>query len=367
MKILVSTDKFKGTLSAAEAGEAIARGLRRSNRSTEVRLHPLADGGDGTLECFLAGGAARIECRVHDPLMRPVQASYALLPDGLTACIEMAKASGLVLLRKEELNPLRTTSLGTGELIRDAISRGVRHVLLGIGGSATNDGGAGMMAALGARFLDKAGDDMFPCGGSLSRMAEVDERNLLPELQATTFTALCDVTNPFYGEHGAARVYAPQKGASEDDVRVLDAGLQHLASWILRTKGIDLQRVPGAGAGGGLAGGAVAWLGAKLRSGIDTVMEQTHYDRALQWADIVVTGEGKVDSQSVSGKVVAGVLRRVSQAGKRAIIICGDAEPGITWPDVPIYSMVSFAGSARSLSRPAECLEDVAASVALPG
>lgn len=365
MKILVSTDKFKGTLSALQAGVAILKGLRRSGRAVELRLHPLADGGDGTLECFLSGGATRIECRVHDPLMRPVQASYALLADGSTACIEMATASGLMLLRKEEYTPLRTTSLGTGELIRDAISRGARNVLLGIGGSATNDGGTGMMVALGTRFLDKVGDEVFPCGGSLGRVAEVDERNLLPGLRSTTFTALCDVTNPFYGEDGAAAVYAPQKGASQHEVRLLDSALQHLASVIMRTKGIDLQRVPGAGAGGGLAGGAVAWLGAHLRSGIETIMEQTDFDRALQWADVVITGEGKVDRQSARGKVVSGVIQRAQQAGKRVILVCGQAEPEAAWPNVPIYTMVEYAGPARSFDKPAETLEQLVATLSI--
>lgn len=361
MKILVSADKFKGTLSAQQACEAIARGLRRDNRPMEIRLLPLADGGDGTLECFLAGGGTRVECPVHDPLMRPLMASYAILPDKITACIEMARASGLMLLGEKERNPMRTTTLGTGELIRHALDRGARNIILAIGGSATNDGGTGMMAALGVRFVDKAGSEVFPCGGALLHMADADERNLLPVLRETSFTALCDVTNPFYGEQGAAFVYAPQKGASREEVRMLDSGLRHLASWILRAKGIDLQQIPGAGAGGGLAGGAIAWLGAKLRPGIDVILEQVDFEKALQWADVVITGEGKVDRQSMSGKVVSGVIRCAHQAGKKVIVVCGQAEPGFSWLKVPIHSMVDFAGSARSLANPAETLEELIA------
>lgn len=366
MKVLVCTDKFKGTLSAGQACEAIARGLNQGGKSIEIRLQPLADGGEGTLECFLAGGGTRIECPVHDPLMRPTMASYVILPDRFTACIEMAKASGLMLLQEKERNPMRTTTLGTGELIRHALDCGARHIILAIGGSATTDGGTGMVAALGARFLDKTGSEVFPCGGSLSHMARVEERNLLPVLREASYTALCDVTNPFYGEEGSAFVFAPQKGASAEDVRVLDAGLRHLASLVRMTRGINLQQIPGAGAGGGLAGGAVAWLGAQLRPGIDVILEQTKVDKYIQWADVVITGEGKVDKQSASGKVVSGVIRSAHRACKRVILVCGQAEPEASWPRVSIHSMVGFAGVARSLAYPAGTLEDLIACEVAP-
>ncbi len=353
-------------MSARQAGEAIGRGLHRSGKLVEVRVLPMADGGEGTLACFLDRGATPVECRVHDPLMRPVVARYALHTDRQTAYVEMAEASGLMRLQPHEFNPLRTTSLGTGELIRDAVMRGARNIILGIGGSATSDGGTGMMAALGARMLDNSGNEVFPCGGSLHRMEKIHDRPVMGELRKTTFTALRDVSNPFYGEHGAAWVYAPQKGASPEDVLLLDAGLRHLAALIQRSTGINLQEMPGTGAGGGLAGAAVAWLGAKLRPGIDVIMELVEFEQALSWADVVITGEGKVDRQTQGGKVVDGVIRRATHAGKKVVVVCGQSVSGINWPAVTIHAMTAFAGVAQSLSHPEETLEKLVESAVAP-
>lgn len=324
MRILIATDSFKDALSALEACQAIERGLLRARPGIEAILFPLSDGGEGLADIltFHSGGQT-VETRVHDPLFRPVRAKYGLSPDGRTAFIEMAAASGLQLLKKEERNALRTTSLGTGELIWDAIRRGANRILLGIGGSATNDAGTGMAAALGYQFLDEGGQPVTPTGENLERIVQIDDSRLLFDPAEFEIEVLCDVNNPLYGEQGAAHTYAAQKGADQAAVERLDAGLHHLAIVLEENLGKDFARIPGAGAAGGMGAGAVAFLGARLRSGIESMMEYTRFAERLRGVDLIITGEGKIDIQTLHGKLIQGVTRRAADHDIPVIALCG--------------------------------------------
>lgn len=322
-KILIATDSFKGCLSAAEASGAIAEGIRRVFPDCPGVRIPVADGGEGFTEALLAarGGAWRT-LTVSDPLGRPLEAGYGILPDG-TAVIETAAASGLPLLAPEERNPLLTSTFGTGELVRDAIERGSRNVLVGLGGSATHDAGTGLLSALGFRFLDADGNDVVPGGGNLGRIATIDRSGVIPGLDGTRFTAACDVQTRFCGPAGAAATFAPQKGADAAAVRRLEEGTAHFATLIRERTGINLQEVPGSGAAGGLGGALAALLGACLESGIDLVLDAAGFDAQLRDADLVITGEGRIDAQSAQGKAVWGVLRRSQRAGVPVVAVCG--------------------------------------------
>ncbi|MBL7847339.1 MAG: glycerate kinase [Cyclobacteriaceae bacterium] len=366
MNILVATDKFKGTLSAKEVCAAIAAGFRNAGVDYSVREIPLADGGDGTLDFFVAQGGQVVKAVVHDPLMRPIPSALALSADGTTAYIEMARCSGLLLLRPEEYNPVHTTSFGVGELIRTAIHLGATHIILGIGGSATNDAGIGMLAALGYRFLDQEGRELFPSGKSLKQVDAVEGERRLPALDHVRFTALCDVTNPFYGRSGAAWVYGPQKGATPAMVNQLDDGLQHLADLIRKSHGIDLQQIPGSGAGGGIAGGAHVWLGAELRPGIDVIFDFINFEEAVSWADVIITGEGKVDDQTLQGKVVAGVMGLAKQQGKQLLILCGQAHSDAKEIDAPVFSLAEAVGMDRAVNDTSNALREVVIKKLIP-
>jgi glycerate kinase len=356
VKILLAPDKFKETLSAKEVCEALARGLN-TNPEHEIKLLPLADGGEGTQEFFLNHwNGKRIEVSAHDPLMRPLRAEYILSLDEKSVFIEMANASGLMLLKSSERNPMFTTTFGTGELVRHALDKGVDEIYLGIGGSATNDAGLGVLCAMGARMLDKSGNEFIPRGETLGLIKKIDLSVLHPHASQVKFTALCDVENPFYGERGAAFVYASQKGASHEQVQRLDAGLKHVALIIQKQTGIDLQKISGGGAGGGIAGGLHALLHANLKQGIDVVFEIVEFKEAVQWADIVITGEGKVDKQTWQGKVVSGVTTQALAFNKRVIIVCGQGSlneretvetPG--GQDVSMYSLTSIFGMTRAM------------------
>ena len=365
MNILIAPDKFKGTLSAEEAGSVIAGVLKEVDGFT-VQVLPLADGGEGTLELFLSQGGRQVDVRVHDPLMRERMAPFGLSADGRTAYVEMARASGLMLLKPEEFNPLRTTSYGTGELIRRAVETGAEEIVLGIGGSATTDAGMGMMEALGMRFFDAQGNVLRSCGESLLNIHEADETHCLPGLRSVKFSALCDVTNPFYGPDGAAHVYSPQKGATPGMVDQLDRGLRHVCNIIKATQGMDLQQVPGSGAGGGLAGGAVAWLNASLRPGFDVVAEWVKLEAMIRWADVIITGEGKVDAQSLKGKVVSGILRRALPFGKKVMLVCGQLAGDFSPPDVPVYAMADHVGGHEAWTQPESSLRRLIAEVVAP-
>ena len=325
--IAIAPDSFKGALSAEGVAQAIADGLAESFPKAEFRLIPMADGGEGMVDAWAAStGAKRITATVQDPLGRPVKAEYAYEPSTCTAVIEMAAASGLPLLAPGERNPLVTSTYGTGELVRDALDHGARHIILGIGGSATNDGGAGMAAALGVRLLDAKGHELPSGGAALARLSSIDLSGLDARVAKTRFEAACDVTNPLCGPNGASAVYGPQKGASKKDVKTLDAALLHFAEVAASTSGVAKRARPeaaGAGAAGGLGFGLMVFCGAKLRSGVKIIAESVRLRERLEGCDLVITGEGRLDSQTVNGKTPAGVAKVAKQAGVPCIAICG--------------------------------------------
>lgn len=323
MKILIAPDSFKESLTAPEAAQQIESGFRSAFPEAECLIVPLADGGEGTVQAVVAAtGGSHLSCRVTDPLGRPVQAAYGLTGDGSTAVIEMAAASGLMLVPPTARNPLLTTSYGTGELIRHALDAGVSRIIVGIGGSATNDGGAGMLQALGATLLDEQGRDLAAGGGALSGLARIDLSGVDPRLQRVSLDVACDVTNPLLGEQGASAVFGPQKGASPEMVAQLDANLAHYAGIISRDLGKTVAAVPGAGAAGGM-GAALLALGGRICSGIELVMESVGFEALVQKSDLVITGEGRIDSQSVNGKVLIGVAHVAARWGKPVIAIAG--------------------------------------------
>ena len=310
-KIIIASDSFKGCLSSLEVARAAGNGIRKVLPDCEVVTVPVADGGEGTVEALVAAlNGSLVTCEVHDPLMNPIRAEYGILGDGLTAVIEMASASGLTLVPPAKRNPMLTTTYGTGELIKDALQRGCRRFLIGIGGSATNDAGTGMLQALGFRFLDKDKNELGKGGQILEQIAHIDFIN---ELKEAVFTIACDVNNPFSGENGAAFVYARQKGADDAMIHQLDKGLKHFASVILSSKGKDIDAIPGAGAAGGLGGGFLAFLPATLKPGVQMVLDALDFDSRIKGADLIITGEGKLDRQTGMGKTPSGIL----EAGKR--------------------------------------------------
>ncbi|NYH78502.1 glycerate kinase [Actinopolyspora biskrensis] len=320
--VLVAPDKFKGSLTAPEVAEAVASGVRGRVPDAEVRCVPVADGGDGTVRAALATGMFEgLPVRVTGPTGSRVRAEAAVNED--TAVVELAAASGLALLTPGEFDPLAASSFGTGELIGAALDRGVRTIVLGVGGSACTDGGAGMLAALGARFLDDAGKPLAMGGGPLGRLAEVDLSGLDPRLSDVDLVLASDVDNPLCGDGGAAQVYGPQKGAGPEEVRALDAALERFATVIDRATGKSLADSPGAGAAGGVGFGAMAVLSASFRSGSDVVLELTGFDRHLDGAALVVTGEGALDEQTLRGKVPAAVASRAAGAGVPAVAVTG--------------------------------------------
>ena len=343
MKIVVALDSFKGSLTAVQACDIVAEAIRSAVPGVEVVTKPMADGGEGTAAVLMAAAGGRWVSRmVMGPLPEmEVEAGFVWLPDNRTALVEMATASGLPLLRLQQRTPLKTTTYGTGQLIQAALDHGANHILLAIGGSATVDGGAGAARALGWKFLTKEGEEIGFGGGQLARIVKIVAPTRSVPARAseeaphgvTTDVAvevLCDVDNPLCGEHGAARVYGPQKGATPEMVEQLDARLVHLARVVKEQLGRDIACLPGAGAAGGLAAGAVAFMNARLVPGIDAIMSQTRLAQAVAGADWVVTGEGSFDEQSLHGKVVTGVTRVARAAGAKIVVCAGQVrlEPG---------------------------------------
>ncbi len=331
MRIAVAPNSFRGSLTAIEATEAIIAGLSRSALnnmpgSLQTLPMPLADGGDGTLEVLIRGlGGELVTVSVTGPLGSPVLAAMGLLSDGQTAVIEMARASGVELLPRHLRNPLIATTYGTGELIREALRRGYRRFVLGIGGSATVDGAAGCLQALGVRLLDETGAEIPRGGGGLSKLARIDA-SALQAIGEVEITVLCDVTNPLIGPNGAARVFGPQKGADPAMVEHLEANLAHYAEIVRRDLGVDITRMPGGGAAGGIGAGLVAFLNAKLAPGGATLISLLGYDRKLAGVDLVITGEGKLDSQTVGGKAVQRIAEVAAQAGVPVVAFAGTLE-----------------------------------------
>lgn len=323
VNILICPDKFKGSLSAKEVCNAVAAALSQMNADTRLEVVPLADGGEGTCDLLTDWyDGTKIELDVSGPLFSPVSAYYGLSGDGSTAFIEMAVASGLMLLRPEQRNPLHTTTLGTGEMIADALRRNVKKVILGIGGSATNDAGVGMAAALGFRFYDASGVLLQATGENLIHIRNIDASFADPLLRSVEFVALCDVTNPLYGPEGAAYVYGPQKGASRQEVLLLDAGLRNFRNMVHKflKRSVDF---PGAGAAGGLGAGARAFLNASMERGITHLINSTQLQNKVRDSHLIITGEGQIDNQTFSGKVVSEVLALGRKAGKPVVAICG--------------------------------------------
>ncbi|MFF0449764.1 glycerate kinase [Streptomyces sp. NPDC004609] len=316
-RVLVAADKFKGSLTAVQVAERVTAGLRRVVPTLEVEALPVADGGDGTVAAAVAAGFARREVRVTGPLGEPVTAAYALR-DG-TAVVEMAEASGLRLLPEGVLAPLTATTHGSGELLRAALDAGARTIVFGVGGSATTDGGAGMLTALGARFLDAEGVPVGPGGGGLRDLATADLSGLDPRLGSVDLVLAGDVDNPLTGPTGAAAVYGPQKGASPSDVAALDAALAHYASVL----GPEAAESPGAGAAGGIGYGALVALGARFRPGIEVMLDVLGFAEALSGATLVITGEGSLDEQTLHGKAPAGVAAAARARGVDVVAVCG--------------------------------------------
>lgn len=332
-KVVLIPDSFKGTMSSSEICSIMAAAIGRHVPDAGVVQLPVADGGEGSVDAFLAAvGGERVTTTVTGPFAgEPVEAFYGRLPDG-TAVIEMAAAAGLPLVDGRQA-PHRTTTHGVGELMLAAARAGARHLIVGAGGSATNDLGMGAAAALGVRFVDAEGGAFVPTGGTINKIARIDASGLDPAVAACRVTVMCDIDNPLHGERGAAHVFGPQKGATPELVAELDRQLVLGAQLIERDLGVSIADVPGAGAAGGLAGGLMAFVGAELRQGIDVVLDAVDFEAVLDGVDLVFTGEGKIDSQSLSGKVVVGVGRRAAPLGVPVVAVVGDIADGFE----PVY------------------------------
>ncbi|PLY00137.1 MAG: glycerate kinase [Desulfuromonas sp.] len=329
MKIVIAPDSFKESLSAAEIARQIENGFKEVFPTAEYYLRPMADGGEGTVAALVAatGGEVR-HARVSGPLGAAVDAFYGVCGDGRTAVIEMAAASGLALLAPDLRNPLLTSSYGTGELIRRALDDGLRNLIIGLGGSATNDAGAGMLQALGARFFTAGGEELAPGGGALAGLEHIDIGELDPRLKECTIEVACDVDNPLTGARGASAVFGPQKGATPEMVAQLDKNLAHFAERATRVLGRDTANYPGAGAAGGLGYALLAFLNADLRPGVGIVMDALRLKELLAEADLVITGEGRIDGQSLGGKVPIGVARLAAEQGVPAVALAGSLGAG---------------------------------------
>ena len=327
-QILLVPDSFKGTLTSRQVCETMAEQLHLVFPEADITSLPVADGGEGSVDAFLAAaGGERVELPVTGPFGEPVRGFYGLLPDGETAVLEMAACAGLPLA-EGRLDPERATTYGVGELLLAAKEAGCTKAILGLGGSCTNDGGVGAAAALGAKFTRADGAAFIPTGGTLGEIAALDVSPVAQALQGMELTAMCDIDNPLYGEAGAAAVFAPQKGADAAMVARLDAGLRHLGQVAARCLGRDFSHLPGAGAAGGLGFGMAAFCGAQLRMGIDAVLDAVGFDSLLPGTDVVFTGEGKIDSQSARGKVVSGVAARCRKAGVPVVAVVGQIGQG---------------------------------------
>lgn len=376
-KYVVIPDSFKGCLSSGEICGIIAREIRCRDPEARVCALPVADGGEGTVDAFLGAlGGEKVAVPCRDPYGRPLTAHYGLFPDGKTAVIEMAAAAGLPLVG-EDRRVADTTTYGVGQLIAHALKRGAERIILGLGGSATNDGGCGAAAALGVEFLDAEGKTFVPVGGTLRRIAHIRTAGLLPALRQAEVIAMCDIDNPLCGESGAAAVFAPQKGADAATVCMLDEGLAHLAAVIEKDLGRALLTLPGGGAAGGFGAGSVAFLGARLQMGIEAVLDLTDFDRLAADAYLVITGEGRLDSQSLRGKVVVGVARRARALGVPVVALVGSSETDIaaaydagvtavfpinpaptTLSEALAHARTHLAFTAENVLRFARCLEE---------
>ena len=329
MKILIAPDKFKGSLSASQVCDAITKGININKPKHEIVSCPMADGGEGSIDIINNYSTLKpIELIVNDPLFRPIKSTYYF--SDLTAYIEMSSASGLNLLKKEEQNCMNTSSFGTGELIKDAITKGFKTINLYIGGSATNDAGIGIASALGFQFYDKSKRLLSPIGKNLISIDSINTSDVSFNLNNININVICDVNNPLHGKNGAAFIYAKQKGADLIEIEQLDKGLVNLQSKLIKYGFLNIANIPGAGAAGGVGGGMVALLGAKLISGIKNLIEITKLQSLVKNCDLIITGEGKIDFQTEKGKVVSGVCNLAKKYKKPIIAVCGDKEEGVS-------------------------------------
>jgi glycerate 2-kinase len=354
MKVIIAPDSFKGCLSAKQVTLAMERGIRKAVHNDQLNLEiikvPMADGGEGTVDAIIeaAGGNIFVD-DATDPLGKKISAFYGVLPDN-TAVIEMAATSGLNLITPPERNPLRTTTYGTGQLILSALKKGCTNFIIGIGGSATNDGGAGMAQALGAKLLDHEGNDIGLGGGELAKVVKIDLSALNPSIKTAKFTIASDVKNTLCGPEGASYVYGPQKGATPEMVKILDDNLHHFAAVIKKDMGKDLLDVPGSGAAGGLGAGLLAFLGADIKSGITIVMEVANFEKEIRNTDFVITGEGATDFQSMFGKVPFGIAQVAKKWGKPVFCISGTLGTGYEkLYDIGITGLFSIVNKPMTL------------------
>ena len=327
MKIVLAIDSFKGSLNSQEAGLAAIEGIQAVLPSCITELIPIADGGEGMLSVMMHTTQGRLQClEAHNPCMESIPTAYGISLDGTTAFIEMASISGLPLINKVKRNPMKTTTYGTGELIRDALDKGCTEFIIGIGGSATNDAGTGMLQALGFRFLEKQGKALGQGGEILPQIIHIDRQNVHPPVKNAHFIVACDVQNPFYGPNGAAAVYARQKGADDAMIEELDRGMRSFAQIILKETGRDISNIPGSGAAGGMGGGMLAFLNAELRSGADLLLDLSQFESKIADADLIITGEGRIDRQSLMGKIPGKILEIGKRKGIPVIAIAGCVE-----------------------------------------
>lgn len=322
-RVVVASDSFKGSLTSRQAGYAMAEGVRRAWPGCDVDVIAVADGGEGLVDAI---STAKRHHTVADSLHRPINCCYGLLDDGQTAVVETASCAGMALLPATERNPLVTTTLGVGQLMAHAIGHGAKKILIGLGGSSTNDAGIGLLSALGFKFLDSAGHEVPLCGAGLEMIDRIDSRNVIAVPSTVKIVAVCDVTAPFCGPEGAAYVFGPQKGASQDDVERLDRGLRHFAAVMKSATGVDVSHMPGAGAAGGIGGSLRALLGARLCPGIEVMLDVVAFDNRLSGTSLVITGEGHADSQTLLGKAPWGVLQHSRKAGVPVMLVAGKVD-----------------------------------------
>ncbi len=366
MKVVIAPQGFKGGISGLDAAKAIARGVVAAVPGAETVLAPVADGGDGTLNALVdATGGQVFTSTVTGPLSQPLEAEWGVMGDGHTAVIEMARASGLALIPPSHRNPKITTTSGTGEILKEALDKGFTTVIVGLGGSATNDGGVGMAAALGVKFLDTDGRQLPPGGAALARLARIDASDVHPKLRDIKVIAATDVTNPLCGPDGASAIFGPQKGATEAVVQDLDSALANYALVVSRDLGRDVGDRPGAGAAGGLGAGLMAFTNAELQPGIDMICQVLDFDSHLDGADLVITGEGQADRTTIFNKAPVGVARHARSQGVPTVLLAGSLGPGYSeLYEHGIVSVVCIADRPmtfqQSLTRTSELLESAA-------
>ena len=330
MKVVAAIDSFKGSMTSLEVAAAFEKGVKKVYKDVEFIKIPLADGGEGTVKALIDNlDGKMINIKVKDPLMRDIDSFYGISGDGKTAVIEMAAASGLPLLSLDERNPLKATTFGTGELIKDALEKGCREFIIGIGGSATNDAGTGMLSALGYTFLDENGNELEPNGENLINIRSFKDDKAMKELSEAKFLIACDVDNPFYGTNGAAHVYGKQKGATSDIIKILDDGMRNFSNVIEKIKKTDISNISGSGAAGGLGGAFTAFFNSELKPGIDIITEKIELENKINSSDYVITGEGRIDFQSAMGKTPSGVAKLAKKYGIPVIAIGGSVDDEI--------------------------------------